>query len=132
MNSYGIGLVVLVSLACAAFGGCDRAVAADRSNTRGQAQQQSHDANQRSGVANNGRGQVRRPLDLTLPAGVHAPRGLKGERSDAVDPFSLNLFTETKKQTPLNIRGRLLMNDEGDLSVEALDGAEIIIVVPTR
>jgi len=135
MSPYAIGVVFLVSLACATFSGCDKSLAGERHNTErlpGSVQ-----ARQGPGATDNGRGltgrsQVRKPLDLTLPTSFLVPRGPQDQRSDAVDRLSPDLFTEKKKQTPLRIKGRLLMNDDRKSSFHAVDGAEIIIEVQTE
>lgn len=121
MNPHSIGLVFLLSLTCATLGVCDSALAGERHNTK----------RPRGSVQAKGQAQ-RKPLDLTLPRGVHAPRGLQDQGVDDVDPFSLNLFAKKKEQTPLRIKGRLLMNDEADLSIDTLDGAQIIFEVQTQ
>lgn len=124
MSPYGVGLVFFLSLACATFSGCDRALAAERPNAKG---------TQGSAHARQERGQAqRKPLDLSLPSGVHGPREPQNHSGDHVDPFSLNLFTEKKEQTPLRIKGRLLMDDTDSPSIDALDGAEIIIEIRTQ
>ena len=73
-----------------------------------------------------------RTLNLTVPPDVLESLGSAEEATTPGNDDPLSLFADKTQEPSVKIRGRLLLDKDKDPSLNAVDGGQLIIEVPTQ
>ena len=138
---------VLVSIACATNSACDSPrtsappappkQAAQEKNSKSKVEKMSAEQKPRApgtrdhanAMSNNQRLRI---LDLSVPPDVFESVGSIEEATTPGSDDPLSLFADKTEEPSVKVRGRFLLDKDKDPSLNAVDGGQIIIEVPTH